>query len=51
MDLIEYSDQLGKAVKENRKLARTEQEKMDKAKDDLAKAQKQHEENKKQGML
>jgi len=51
MDLIEYSNQLGKQVREHRKLAKIEQAKAEQARADLAEKQKRHEENKKQGML
>ena len=51
MDLIEFSDQMGKQVKEHREQAKAEQAKVEQAKQEALKQQKQHEENKKQGML
>jgi hypothetical protein len=51
MDLIDFSNDLGKLAKEKRKLNRAEQAKAEQAKKDLIKKQKQHEENKRQGML
>lgn len=51
MDLIEYSDQMGKQIQERRKQAKAEKEKINQAAQDAIKAEKQHEENKRQGMI
>jgi hypothetical protein len=51
MGLFNYADQLGKRVEEKRQVEAAKKEMAKEAQDEAAKAEKQHKENKEQGMI